>query len=49
MPKLISLIIALVTTVTALAQTNIAHLDSKMSNYNLVDITTLEGGEDILV
>lgn len=49
MPKLISLIIALVTPVTALAQTNIAHLDSKMSNYNLVDITTIVGGEDIIV
>ena len=49
MSKLKSLIIALATVATASAQTNTAHLDSKMRDYNLVDITTITGGENILV
>ena len=49
MLRLVTLVIMVATYATATAQHSASYFDAKMSAYNLVDITTLEGGEDILV
>lgn len=49
MQRLLTTAIAIVSFLSTSAQHYISHLDSKMHEYNLVDITTLAGGEDILV
>ncbi len=49
MLRLITLALVVVTYATASAQQNASYFDANMRNYNLVDITTLDGGEDILV
>lgn len=49
MQRLLTTAIAIVSFLSTSAQHYISHLDSKMHEYNLVDITTLSGGEDILV
>ena len=49
MLRLVTLVIMMATYATATAQHSASFFDAKMSEYNLVDITTLEGGEDILV
>ena len=49
MQRLLTTAIAIVTFLSTSAQHNISHLDCKMHEYNLMDITTLPGGEDIIV
>jgi D-alanyl-D-alanine dipeptidase len=49
MIRLIFLVASTFICITASAQHNATYYDTKMQEYNLVDVTTLEGGENILV